>query len=238
MLTAREDREPPSPTPVAWGWAGTQGQGRGQTPPAPRVPVPVGGSDHAQASPGVPLLLVSHGRGRTSSSHFPGKCCVTSSPLPSVTSRQLHGEQNALMETFSSTFLPLLWTVTSLLSGTYCSPYVRVPTILHGTYGHSLLLPVEDFVHSEDVEIYFSWNFRGPTQDMPTLLVAFQNQKDINMDKSRFSFQPPNASLLIHSLDQTMEGEYWLAFTFSHGSHFPTDLVTLLNGLRSKALYN
>ncbi|XP_064204350.1 HEPACAM family member 2 [Anguilla rostrata] len=124
------------------------------------------------------------------------------------------------METFSSTFLPLLWTVTSLLSGTYCSPYVRVPTILHGTYGHSLLLPVEDFVHSEDVEIFFSWNFRGPTEDMPTLLVAFQNQKDINMDKSRFSFQPPNASLLIHSLDQTVEGEYWLAFyiTFPNGS--------------------
>ncbi|KAJ8273326.1 hypothetical protein GJAV_G00100320 [Gymnothorax javanicus] len=116
------------------------------------------------------------------------------------------------METFSSSFLQILCTVTLLLSGTYCSSYVRVPAHLHGTYGNSLLLPVERLIQSEDVDVFFTWNFRSPTKDIPILLVAFQNQKGINMDDSKFSFHPPNASLLIHRLDQSVEGEYWLAF--------------------------
>ncbi|KAJ8334184.1 hypothetical protein SKAU_G00398230 [Synaphobranchus kaupii] len=124
------------------------------------------------------------------------------------------------METISSTLLLLLYTVTFLLSGTHSSTYVRVPTILHGTYGKSLLLPVENLIRSEDVDIYFNWNFRSITQGITTLLVAFQDKKDVNMNKSKFSFQPPNASLLIHHLDQTVEGDYWLGFyiRFPNGS--------------------
>ena len=99
-------------------------------------------------------------------------------------------------------------------SGTHCSTYVRVPNILHGTYGNSLLLPVENLIRSEEADIYFSWIFYGQT------LVAFKDWKDINMDESRFSFQPPNASLLIHLLNHAVEGEYRLDFyiKFPNGS--------------------
>ncbi|KAJ8403114.1 hypothetical protein AAFF_G00360300 [Aldrovandia affinis] len=125
------------------------------------------------------------------------------------------------METIGSALLLLFYTVIFLLSGTHCSTYVRVPPLLHGIHGKSLLLPVEDLVRSEDVDIYFNWNFRRRADDAPTMLVAFQNRNNVNMDGSnKFSFRPPNASLLINHLDHTVEGEYWLAYyiKFLNGS--------------------
>ncbi|KAG9355443.1 hypothetical protein JZ751_000281 [Albula glossodonta] len=122
------------------------------------------------------------------------------------------------METIGITFLLLFYAVTSHLSG---STYVRVPPILHGIHGNSLLLPVENLIWTEDMDVSFYWNFRRRSDHHSTLLVVSKGKKSINMDNSkRFSFQPPNASLLINNLDETVEGEYRLEFsvTFRNGS--------------------
>ncbi|KAG7458197.1 hypothetical protein MATL_G00235530 [Megalops atlanticus] len=110
----------------------------------------------------------------------------------------------------------LSYAVIFLLIGTD-STLVRAPRVLHGVYGQPLLLPVEHLFRVEDMaEVQGYWLFRRRAHDF-TQLVTFMNNKSIvEMEakmNNRFSFHPPNASLLINRLDESMEGDYKLVIS-------------------------
>ncbi|XP_041759628.1 HEPACAM family member 2 [Coregonus clupeaformis] len=100
------------------------------------------------------------------------------------------------------------------------SEFVHVPAVLHGVKGKSLLLSVETHFQNKDVEIQGSWYQTRPGGPK-TLLVTFHNHSAIMVasmrHRNRFSFQPPNASLLIPRLDKAAEGDYHLDLDI----HFP-----------------
>lgn len=92
------------------------------------------------------------------------------------------------------------------------SELIHVPSsLLHGIKGKPLLLPVETHFRLDEAVVQGTW-YQTRSPGYRTQLVTFINGTAIpNMSmKNRFSFHPPNASLLIYRLDESAEGEYHL----------------------------
>ncbi|XP_018587486.1 HEPACAM family member 2 isoform X2 [Scleropages formosus] len=119
------------------------------------------------------------------------------------------------MEPARSAFVPLLLcSVVSAVSGVR-SALVSIPSVVHGTCGERLLLPVEYHFDVWPKDLQGTWYFQGDSSDMVMLVTFSSHTLIMNMVyNGSVSIHPPNASLLINRLDETAEGWYRLDLNF------------------------
>ncbi|XP_053302494.1 HEPACAM family member 2 isoform X1 [Pleuronectes platessa] len=93
------------------------------------------------------------------------------------------------------------------------SDFIYMPSLVHrGIEGRPLFLSVETRFPMDNAEIQGTW-FHTNLSGSRTLLVTFTKASNIlNMTyRNRLLFKEPNASLLIHKLNQGDEGDYHLS---------------------------
>nr|XP_056713785.1 HEPACAM family member 2 [Euleptes europaea] len=119
--------------------------------------------------------------------------------------------QDAYMEPLSSTFYDLRCKIYVLLLAGVCSALkLTVPShMIHGIEGQPLQLSVAYHFNIMVSDIQITWMFEGPSTQTISLLMSVNQTVVSDLEyQHKFTFTPPNASLLIKSLHFSDEGNY------------------------------
>ncbi|XP_062386028.1 HEPACAM family member 2 [Sardina pilchardus] len=98
------------------------------------------------------------------------------------------------------------------------------PRVIHGTKGKPLTLPVLTRFPLHGIDIQGSWSKTKPDHSH---LVSFKNGGVIKnrLWRNRISLSLSDASLIIHRLDESSEGEYKLELNIELSEHNPEQLM-------------
>uniref|UniRef100_A0A8D2LMU7 HEPACAM family member 2 n=1 Tax=Varanus komodoensis TaxID=61221 RepID=A0A8D2LMU7_VARKO len=96
-------------------------------------------------------------------------------------------------------------------AGSICSALkLTVPShTIHGTEGQSLFLPVDYYFNITVSYVQIIWMFEKPPTTPKSLVISLNQSVVPDLEyKHKFTLKPPNASLLIKSLNMSDEGNY------------------------------
>ncbi|XP_054847544.1 HEPACAM family member 2 isoform X2 [Eublepharis macularius] len=123
--------------------------------------------------------------------------------------------QDAYMDPFSATFYELQCKIYVLLLGICSALKLSVPShTIHGIEGQPLHLLVDYNFNITVSDIQITWMFEGPSKHAISLFMSVNQTLVSDLEfQHKFTFMPPNASLLIKSLHFSDEGNYTVKIT-------------------------